>query len=42
MSTTDIFFTLMVDLKSFVSPGFWMTVGEDSFQYKKREKSTAS
>ena len=29
--------TLMENLYSFVNPGLWMTVGEDSMQYRKRK-----
>ena len=32
-------FTLLENVKSFVNPGFWMTVGEDSVQYRKRKKA---
>ena len=31
----------MQNLQSFVNPGIWMTVGEDSVQYRKRKKSNA-
>ena len=34
--------TLMENLMSIVNPGIWMTVGNDSIQYRKRKKTNAS
>ena len=41
MSTTDIYLHSLMEnlLWSFVNPGLWLTVGEDSVQYRKRKKS---
>ena len=41
MSTSDIY-SHLCKIYSLVNTGPWITVGEDSVQYRKQEKNTAS